>query len=213
MKTLCTWVLFLTATFCGAHAQHPSTPAKQQSFACGLSKGCATFNELVKANDPAVRDLRNPNVEYLACFSDEKDLDRFLLLGFTREKRLVWWRDQDEHGVKWESSFDSLEYTDFIDGIANRTDVPPILWKRLADKSGAAPFAQLYDRTLNPNTNVSIDDATITYTAKFTNRDKAEVGYELQIRRSTNRFEERLSTPSITVVHKGRCITFDGGSA
>lgn len=194
---------------CLAQAQKaPSLPASK-GLVCGVSKGCGTFNEMLRNNDPVTR--RDSRTTTLACFYDQKDMDSFLLVEFGREQQLSWTLERNAPGFNLYTSTDYFGFTDFQDGVANREEFWALTWKRSVSKSKTdqlAPFvfAELAEKT--DDTAVSINEVTIGYTTKFENIDKEKVEYTLQIRRSTKRFQERFITPSATITRNGHCIVF-----
>ena len=164
---------------------------------------------MLEKNDPDFRYLTDANYLTLACFNDE-NMDTFFLVTFNREKSLFWMPPPEPNGIQ-EVSDGIFEFSDYINGLANRSDVLFIRWKRLVEKKRttpalAMPIAEL--GAAQEGVGVKIDEASVLYWTHFTNKDGDKMEYTLNLRRSTNRFEENYKYSKSEFSRSGRCVTF-----
>jgi hypothetical protein len=191
-----------------------SSAAAAHSVACGYSKGCATFNEMVRNNDPSLHNLHDDRLATLVCFDEDKNSDNFFVIRFGNQQKLSWERGTGANSY-WQVSPDFMLFTDFVRGLLNRQELQPIIWKRnVVDPDGKPGPDDTIHAELNEasaDTSVVIDEASIEYRTTFTNTSDAKTDYTVRIRRSTKRFERGAKTSAGLFTHDGRCISF--GSA
>src|SRR5271167_2931150 len=86
-------MVLLVAAACFAQRQQASPPSPHKQVACGASKGCATFNEMLRNDDPdliRIKQRGNGGFTTLVCFAEEKNADSFFLVQFDRQQDLIW---------------------------------------------------------------------------------------------------------------------------
>jgi hypothetical protein len=206
-------LLLLVAVVCQSQTKNSSASTAQGGIACGTSKGCATFNELVRSKDAQFRDLGADRIRSsIVCFDETKDSEVFSVVQFGREKTLIWFdASRNESGAVQESN-DFFYFNDFRNGLSNRSEVVPILWKRLMlkDMAGRTTVDDVHAESKEraDDNYVVITETSVDYGTHFKNAENQEVKYTLQIRRSTMRFGEDFSSASMTISRHGRCLSF-----
>jgi hypothetical protein len=204
-------VILLVAAACFAQKQQTSPPAPHKQVACGTSKGCATFNEMLRNDDPELLRIKhrgNGRFTTLVCFAEEKDADSFFLVQFDRQQDLIW--EKDTADPTKEHSPDGLFLLDeYQGGMRNFVANEWLDWQRPIQRS--RPEDTLGSATLltkKEGTFVSIDQAEVDYETTLTNANDQKVGYALRIRLSTKRFQETAKMSSTSLTQSGRCVTF-----
>jgi hypothetical protein len=186
----------------------PTAAGTHNSIACGVSKGCATFNEMVRNNDVSLRNLHDDRLETLVCFDDDKNSDSFFVIRFGKQQTLSWEQGTGTNAM-WQVSPDFMLFTDFVKGLSNRQELQPIIWKRnVVDPAGKLGPDDTIHAELNEqsaDTSVVIDEASIEYRTAFINASDAKVDYTVRIRRSTKRFERSAKTSAGLFTFDGRC--------
>jgi hypothetical protein len=204
-------VILLVAAACFAQNKQVSPPAPHAQVACGTSKGCATFNEMLRNNDADLRSFKRQSDFYttLVCFNGEKGIDSFFLVMFDRQQNLIWRTDQADSVTEHASGI--FTFNDYQDGMRNRVVTEMLDWKRPAHRfkqEDALGYATRFEK--EEGRIASIDEAEVNYMTTFTNATKQQTEYTLQIRRSTKRFQETIKTGGFTFTNSGHCVTFSG---
>jgi hypothetical protein len=200
-------IVLLLVLACFAQKQPPASPRSQAQVSCGTSKGCATFAEMLRNNDPDFRNLTSADYMAFVCFVDKED--RFFVVGF--DASLLLW-DVDPERSAFERADGLFTFTDYQDGFANRSELETVLWRRRILKYRHKPEEEWQRAELSPKEKgkvVSINDAEVNYLTTFSNGRNEQVQYSMQIRRSTLRFQETFKLPAgNSVGDTGRCKPF-----